>query len=154
MWSCQYAVSFLVSFGRKPVSNWVRFVGRTNCRFLLSGKLRSAASYTAEIIIPVTSFSSKHSFSSLSFWHNSPTRTRASSLLRFLDHTQRHATVAMTPLDEGSARRTDLYLTTHNTHTRQTLMPPAGFETAIAASGRLQILALDRSATGIGTHFT
>jgi hypothetical protein len=41
-----------------------------------------------------------------------------------------------------------LYCTTHTT---QTSMPPAGFEPAIAASYRLQTLALDRSSTGIGT---
>ena len=38
----------------------------------------------------------------------------------FLDHTQRRTTVGRTPLDEWSARRRDLYLTTHNTHNRQT----------------------------------
>jgi hypothetical protein len=42
---------------------------------------------------------------------------------RFLDHTQRRATVGRTPLDEWSTRRRDLYLTTHNTHNRQTSMP-------------------------------
>jgi hypothetical protein len=36
----------------------------------------------------------------------------------FLDHTQRRSTVARTPLDEWSARRRDLYLTTHDTHNR------------------------------------
>jgi hypothetical protein len=37
------------------------------------------------------------------------------------DHTERNNTVGRTPLDEGSARRRDLYLTTtHNTHKRQT----------------------------------
>jgi hypothetical protein len=48
------------------------------------------------------------------------------------------------------ARRRDIYLTTHNTHTRQTSMPLAGFEPAILASKRPQILALDSLATGIG----
>ena len=52
-----------------------------------------------------------------------PTRVMASSFLRFVDHTQRRTTVGRTPLDEGSARRRDLYLTTHNTHNRQTSMP-------------------------------
>ena len=33
--------------------------------------------------------------------------------LMFLDHTQRRSTVGRTPLDEWSARRRDLYLTTH-----------------------------------------
>ena len=41
-----------------------------------------------------------------------------SSFMKFLDHTQRRTTVGRTPLDERSARRRDLYLTTHNTHDR------------------------------------
>jgi hypothetical protein len=49
-----------------------------------------------------------------------------SSFLTFLDHTQRRTTVGRTPLDEWSSRRRDLYLTTHNTHNRQTSMPPGG----------------------------
>ena len=32
--------------------------------------------------------------------------------------TFRHTTIGRTPLDEGSARRRDLYLTTHNTRKR------------------------------------
>ena len=43
--------------------------------------------------------------------------------LMFLDHTQRRSTVGRTPLDEWSARRRDIYLTTQNTHNRQTSMP-------------------------------
>ena len=43
----------------------------------------------------------------------------------FLDHTQRRTMVGRTPLDERSARRRDLYLTTHDTHNRQISMPPA-----------------------------
>ena len=43
--------------------------------------------------------------------------------LMFLDHTQRRSTVGSTPLDECSARRRDLYLTTHDTHNRQMSMP-------------------------------
>jgi hypothetical protein len=58
---------------------------------------------------------------------------RASSFSRYLDHTQRRITVGRTPMDEWSARRRDLYLTTHNTHNRQTSMPPAEFEPRIAA---------------------
>jgi len=38
-------------------------------------------------------------------------------------------------LDERSARRRDLYLTTHNTHKGQKSMPPAGFAPAFPASG-------------------
>ena len=46
------------------------------------------------------------------------------TFLMFLDHTQRRNTVGRTPLDERSARRRDLYLTTHDTHNRQISMPP------------------------------
>jgi hypothetical protein len=51
-----------------------------------------------------------------------PMRVIAFSFLRFIDHTQRRTTVGRTPLNEWSARRRDLYLTTHNTHNRQTSM--------------------------------
>jgi hypothetical protein len=47
------------------------------------------------------------------FWLCSPARTMASSFARFLNHTQRRATVGRTPLDEWSARRWDFYMTTH-----------------------------------------
>ena len=56
--------------------------------------------------------------------------------LMFLDHTQRRTTVGRTPLDEWSARRWDLYLTTHDTHNRQISMPPVGFEPKISAGER------------------
>ena len=82
------------------------------------------------------------------FWCNSPQWARASSFTRFLDHTQRRTTVDRTPLDEWSARRRDLYLTTHNTHNRHTSMPPVGFEPTISAGERPQTYALDRSTTG------
>ena len=62
----------------------------------------------------------------------------------------RHTALGRTPLDEWSARRRDLYLTTHNTHKRQTSMPPAGFEPTIPAGERPQIYALDHAATGTG----
>ena len=68
----------------------------------------------------------------------------------FLDHTQRHTKVGRTPLDEWSACRRDLYLTTHNTHNRQTSMPPVGFEPTISAGEQPQTYALDRAATGTG----
>jgi len=74
----------------------------------------------------------------------------ASSFTRFLDHTQRRTTVGRLPLDEWSARRRDLYLTTHNTHNRQISMPPVGFEPTISAGERPQTYALDRAATSIG----
>jgi hypothetical protein len=48
----------------------------------------------------------------------------------------RHTTVGRTPLDERPARRRDLYLTTHNTHKRQTSMTQVGFEPTIPGSER------------------
>jgi hypothetical protein len=62
--------------------------------------------------------------------------------------TLRHTTLGMTPLDELSARRRDLYLTTNNTHERLTSMLRAGFEPAMSASERLQTHALDRAGIG------
>ena len=90
------------------------------------------------------------------FWCYSPTPfqwARASSLTRFLDHTQRRTTVGRTPLDEWSVRRRDLYLTTHNTHNRQTSMPPVRFEPTISEGERPQTHALDRAATGTDPVF-
>ena len=82
------------------------------------------------------------------YWRDSPHWARASSFTRFLDHTQRRTTVGRTPLDEWSAHRRDLYLTTHNTHNRQMSMPPVGFEPTTPAGKRLQTYALGRAATG------
>jgi len=65
-----------------------------------------------------------------------PQWARASSFVRFLDQTQRRTAGGMTPLDEWSARRRDLYMTTHNTHNRKTSMSLVGFEpTSRLASG-------------------
>jgi hypothetical protein len=66
---------------------------------------------------------------------------------RFHDHTHlRHTTVGRTPLDEDQL----VVETTHNTHKRQTSMPPMGFEPTIPVSERPKTHALDRTATGIG----
>ena len=86
----------------------------------------------------------------LCFGATAPQWARASSFTRFLDHTRRHRIVGRTPLDEWSACRRDLYLTTHNTHNRQTSKPPVGFEPKISAGERPQTYALDRTATGTG----
>jgi len=77
-----------------------------------------------------------------------PQWARASLFFRFLDHEQKRITVGRTPLDASSSHRRDLYLTTHNIHTRQITMSPAGFEPAISASERPHTDALDRAATG------
>ena len=85
-------------------------------------------------------------------WRCDPTRVMTSSFLSFLDHTQRRITVGRTPLDKWSAHRRDLYLTTQNTHNRQTSMPPVVFEPTISAGERPQTYALDRAATGTDTE--
>jgi hypothetical protein len=43
--------------------------------------------------------------------------------------THRHTTLGRIPLDEWSARRRDIYLTTHNTHKRQDIHAPGGIRT-------------------------
>jgi hypothetical protein len=78
-----------------------------------------------------------------------PQWSRVSSFLRFLGHTQRRTTVGRTPPDEWSARRRDIYLTTHDSHNRKTSMPPVGFEPTFSARKRPQTYALVRAATGI-----
>jgi len=89
----------------------------------------------------------------LSFlWRCGPMRAMA-LVLRFLDHTQRRTTIGRTPVGEWSARRRDLYLTTHNTHIRQISMPPLGFEPTISSGERPQTYALDRAGTGTGSLF-
>ena len=64
----------------------------------------------------------------------------------------RHTTTGRTPLDEWSARRRDLYLTTQNTHRRQNIHAPVGFEPATPANERSQTHALDRAAIGFGKN--
>jgi hypothetical protein len=61
--------------------------------------------------------------------------------MRIIDHTKRRTTVGRTPLDKRSARRRDLYLTTHNTHSRRTSMIPVGFKPTISAGERPQTYA-------------
>jgi len=72
----------------------------------------------------------------------------ASLFLRSPDHTRLRTTVGRTFPDEWSARRRDLYLTTHTTLNRQTSMPLVGFEPTASASERSQTYALDHAPTG------
>jgi hypothetical protein len=80
-------------------------------------------------------------------WRNSPSGPRPPHYRGFTI-TLRHTTLGRTPLGEWSTRSTDLYLTKHHTHKRQTSMTPAGFEPTIPASERSQTNALDRAVTG------
>jgi hypothetical protein len=61
-------------------------------------------------------------------------------------------TICTTPLDERSAHRRDLYLITHNIHTRQISNPPPGFEPAIPASEQPQTHDFDGTASGIDIY--
>jgi hypothetical protein len=78
--------------------------------------------------------------------------SRCTGFLFSLDHTQTHTTFGRTPLDEGSARRRDLYLTTQTLYKRNISMPLVGCEPRIPASARPQTCALYSAATGIGNN--
>ena len=69
-------------------------------------------------------------------------RTFKLHLFRASTNTLRHTTFGRIPMDEWSARLTDLFLSTHKTPKRQTTMLPAGFETSkwAAADPRLRPL--------------
>ena len=67
--------------------------------------------------------------------------------------TFKHTTLTRTPLDEWSAQRRDLYLTTHNTHKTQTPMPLVWFKPAIPASEWPQIHTLDCVSIAISDSF-
>jgi len=85
----------------------------------------------------------------LMFFHGLTAPSGPRPPLRVSTITHRHITLGGTPLDEWSSRRRDLYLTTHNSHSRQTSMPPGVFESTIPASERLQSHTLRRAATVI-----
>jgi hypothetical protein len=51
-----------------------------------------------------------------------------------LENTHRHTALGGTTLDDGSARRRDLYLTKHNAHKKEMSMPLVGLQPAILAS--------------------
>ena len=113
-------------------------------------ELRTLCCPPPTTVIILTGVNSTTPARNVCFWRDNPQWVMASSFMRFLDHTQRRITVGRTPLDEWSARRRDLYLTTHDTHNRQISMPTVVFEPTISAGERPQIYALDRAATGTG----
>jgi hypothetical protein len=90
-------------------------------------------------------------FFHLSLWLCSPARAMASSFTRFLDHTQRRATVGGEILwtsDQIVAETSTEQHTTHTTDKQPCL--PVGFEPTIAAGERPKTYVLDRVATGTG----
>jgi hypothetical protein len=58
------------------------------------------------------------------------------SLYRLFTITLRRTTLGRTPLEERSARRRNLHLTTYRTYNRKSSTPPARFEPAFPASKR------------------
>jgi len=81
--------------------------------FVTSPSCRSHKHDVNYLWIPSHTVSQSYSHFNFFLWLCGPTRAMASSFTRFLDHTQRRTTVGRTPLDEWSARRRDLYLTTN-----------------------------------------
>jgi hypothetical protein len=59
-------------------------------------------------------------------WCNSPTQARTASFVKLLDYSQWHTTVGRSPLDEGSACRKDLHLTTLKTHKKTDIHATSG----------------------------
>ena len=140
----------LVSFALRPLYHWLKCVGPRDSLELTS-KIKTAALPKIGMIPVIDPSQPLYRLPSPpTLWRCGPTRAMASSLLTFLDHTQRRITVGKTPLDAWPARSRDFYLTTHNTHNRQTSMPPVGFEPTISADERPQTYALDHAATGTG----
>jgi len=131
-WSCVSLPSSFIHVELWNRLHWI-FVLIAYIRFLVAGVI-------LVLITPILCH--------VCFWRNIPQSARPSSFTRFLDHTWRRTTVSRTPLDEWSARRRDLYVTTHNTHNRRTSMPPAGFEPTISGGEWLHTQTFDRVATG------
>jgi hypothetical protein len=65
--------------------------------------------------------------------------SRCRGFIFSLDHTQTHTSVSRTPLDEGSAHRRDLYLTTQTLYKRQTSMPLVGFDPSKRTAADLRL---------------
>ena len=83
----------------------------------------------------------------VSFWRDSPLVGQS---LLIHEVSRSHTTHHRTHLDKWSARRRDLYPTTHNNRDRRNSMPPAGFDPTISAAERPPTYVLDRAATGVG----
>jgi hypothetical protein len=124
--TCQ-SVTDLLSYGRKDGQTGRQTDGRTQSHIrpsLLTSKQRPI-NETFMYFHP----SSMHVMSKLMvkkslfvclFWRHSHQWARASSFTSFLDHRRRRTTLGRTTMDERSARRRDLCLTTHNSHNRPT----------------------------------
>ena len=89
------------------------------------------------------------SYFCFSSWLSDPTKGIGTLFLRYVDQTHRRTTVGRTPLDEWSARRIDLCLTTQ--HSQQTeVHAPGRIEPPKPAGKRPPFHVLDREATRNG----
>ena len=82
-------------------------------------------------------------------WHFDPILGHGLPLQGFVITLIGQTTLGRTPVNEWSAQCRELSLTTHNTHKRQTSMPPAGFKLTIPASKRTLTYTLDCMVTRI-----
>jgi len=78
-----------------------------------------------------------------------PTHCRCAGLLLLLITFSDTLQFIKTPLGEGLAHHTDIYLTTHNVHNKETFMPLTELEPTIPANEWLQTHAFNHTATGI-----
>ena len=85
-------------------------------------------------------------FTSFFSWQSNATRTYATPLLKFLDHT--HLNIHRTPLNERSARRRGRYL--QNKHERRKSVPSLEFEPATPTMEEEATYASDLTSIGIG----
>jgi len=85
-----------------------------------------------------------------SFGATAPQWARASSFTKCLYRTRGRTTIGKTPLDEWSARRRDLYLTTYNIQQKTNIHAPVEFEPAVSTGEHPQSHALDSADRGTG----
>ena len=114
-----------------PSESWKKIIigQRHLCDFVL---LRHIHKKTFDQIYNKSNAKNEYIYIYFFILRNSPQWARASSFRSILDHTQRHTTFGRTPLDKWSARRRHLYLTTHNTHNKQTSMPLVRFFSSLS----------------------
>jgi hypothetical protein len=147
-----YYSTYLYNFSFKPTNTlFGRITQHTIC---LQHGVAPIKEYQAQEEVTKTQWCRYHKINYAYIflpWCNSPNGPRPPHY-REIMITLRHTSLGRTPLDEWSAQCTDLCLTTHNTHKRQTSLPLVGFEPAIPASEQMQKYALDRVTILIGNY--
>jgi len=120
-WLCvvSWCVDWVLLRSRRSVNSHLSSASLRFC--LLNASWREEWEHVRDTCRKLNASHASRKFVSL-FWfcRDRPQCVMASSFSRFLVYTLRRTTVGRIPLNEGSARRRDLYLTTHNTHNWQT----------------------------------